>query len=294
MWLPPRLKTPGQCVLAWVPTTRPSLSKMVVTCYACEAQCGKSVERDRSAPLLRRRDSLVEDDIEDGPRGPRTKFIYFCDKCDKKGEPERLCLPDLDERVMQEWNSFVRVRAELTDLRRIFGSTELALTHQRDRLSGETSYMLKLDWETHKRLRYLYENVKDGRSNQVYDPFFRDITSDLACTNLRNAIVADPANMVDCAANYFFQLFAYMARLNRSSMLAIPKIWRAPDALSAGAEGQKVEAASITSRGNVGLERLSEELVALRGFFQNRSRSEGCSGEFRQTARRFIRSKHSS
>ena len=58
----------------------------------------------------------------------------------------------------------------MTDLRRVYGHTMLAIEHQQERLSGATCPILQRNLLTHNRLRFLYNNCKEGRTNQIYDP----------------------------------------------------------------------------------------------------------------------------
>ena len=50
-----------------------------ITCFAYSTSCGANPARGRPPPVLRKRDSLIEDITDDdGARGPKATKVYFC------------------------------------------------------------------------------------------------------------------------------------------------------------------------------------------------------------------------
>ena len=138
------------------------------------------------------------------------------------------------------------MRAEITDLRRRYGTIKAAFDKQARGIADRS----EADQRHHKALLYLYgEKI-------IYDPWFMDITADLGAIQLRTALAkahtdAGRTSMSLCAtqhvAEWWFYIFMYIVRLNRSVVTLAEDLWNATLA-KAGSIVEGITHHSITAR----------------------------------------------
>ena len=244
------------------------LELMVYSCYICNVRVSPNAQ-------LRRVESLIDDNVAAPKRGFRATNIRFCGNCAEAGQS--MCLPVLDMDVVHEWMSFCRVRAEITDLRRCLGSVTAAFAKQSETIALHS----ERDQRNHKALEFLY---RQGRV--IYDPWFRDVTADLGVLQLRDVLArahAIPGTIEDRAlAEWWFYIFTYIVRFNRSVVKLAGDIWRAASTASAEHLAREITHHSITTRGIADRETMVKEVLKLRTFFQS---EEGCSAASREFGR---------